>query len=67
MQCKKIKTEHIGDIIIKYLMGWIGISVAYIRFACVYRRFKELNELKEAIKFLDSEEAHLQQMVSEKA
>jgi transcriptional repressor NrdR len=65
IQLKKIKTEHIGDIVIKYLMEMD--TVAYIRFACVYRRFKELNELKEAIKFLDSEEDHLQQMVSEKS
>lgn len=46
-QVREITTKEIGEIVMKYLKGMD--SIAYIRFACVYRRFKDLGELMEAI------------------
>lgn len=47
-QVKEITTEKIGELVMKYLKTLDPI--AYIRFACVYRRFKEISELMDAIK-----------------
>lgn len=46
-QVREISTKEIGEIVMKYLKGMDFI--AYIRFACVYRRFKDIGELMEAI------------------
>lgn len=47
MQGKELTTEKIGEIVMKHLKALNPI--AYIRFACVYRRFKEISELIHAI------------------
>lgn len=47
-QAKEISTKEIGEIVMKHLKALDPI--AYIRFACVYRRFKEISELMNAIK-----------------
>ncbi len=46
-QVREISTKEIGEIVMKYLKGMD--TIAYIRFACVYRRFKDIGELMEAI------------------
>ncbi len=46
-QVKEISTEEIGALIMKNLIELDHI--AYIRFACVYRRFKDFHELQDAI------------------
>ena len=46
-QVKEISTKELGEIVMKHLQALDAI--AYIRFACVYNRFKDLTELKEAI------------------
>ena len=44
---KQISTTEIGKIVMEHLQKLDGI--AYIRFACVYRRLKNVDELMEAI------------------
>lgn len=46
-QTREISTKEIGEIIMNYLKTMD--TIAYIRFACVYRRFKDIGELMEAI------------------
>lgn len=46
-QMQEISTTELGEIVMKRLQALDPI--AYIRFACVYRRFKNVNELMEAI------------------
>lgn len=46
-QLRTISTTEIGEMVMKRLQMFDPI--AYIRFACVYRRFKDVNELMEAI------------------
>lgn len=46
-QVREITTKEIGEIVMKYLKTMD--TIAYIRFACVYRRFKDIGELMEAI------------------
>lgn len=43
-----ISTKELGEIVMRHLQALDPI--AYIRFACVYKRFKEIQELMEAIK-----------------
>lgn len=52
MQVREISTKEIGEIIMKYLKGMD--TIAYIRFACVYRRFRDIGELMEAIHSIES-------------
>lgn len=47
MQAKEISTAGIGELVMKHLKALNPI--AYIRFACVYRRFNEISELITAI------------------
>lgn len=47
MQGKEITTAEIGELAMKHLKALNPI--AYIRFACVYRRFNEISELINAI------------------
>lgn len=47
-QVQEISTTQIGEIVMGHLQALDPI--AYIRFACVYKRFKDLGELEEAIK-----------------
>lgn len=51
-QVREISTKEIGEIVMKYLKGMD--TIAYIRFACVYHRFKEVGELMEAIHSIES-------------
>lgn len=46
-QVREISTKEIGEIVMKYLKRMD--TIAYVRFACVYRRFKDIGELMEAI------------------
>jgi transcriptional repressor NrdR len=46
-QSREITTTEIGEIVMNHLSGLD--TIAYIRFACVYRRFKDVGELMDAI------------------
>jgi transcriptional repressor NrdR len=46
-QIKEIGTTELGDLVMEHLLELDVI--AYIRFACVYRRFKDVNELVDAL------------------
>lgn len=46
-QLREISTTELGAIVMKHLQALDPI--AYIRFACVYRRFKDVKELMDAI------------------
>ena len=46
-QSKEIEATELGEIVMNHLQKLD--TVAYIRFACVYRRFKDVDELKDAI------------------
>ncbi|MDN3506989.1 MAG: transcriptional regulator NrdR [Simkaniaceae bacterium] len=46
-QLREIEATELGEISMKYLQKLD--TVAYIRFACVYKRFKDVDELKSAI------------------
>lgn len=47
-QVHSISTTELGEIVMKHLQALD--EIAYIRFACVYRRFKDIEELMQAIK-----------------
>ena len=49
-QLREIEATELGDIVMRRLQALD--MVAYIRFACVYRRFKDMDELKDAIENL---------------
>lgn len=49
-QLREISTKEIGEIVMEHLKNMD--TIAYIRFACVYRRFKDVNELKSAIEHI---------------
>lgn len=51
---REISSRELGDIVIRQLKE--TDVVAYIRFACVYKRFKDVRELLEAIQELENEE-----------
>ena len=53
-QLREIPTTELGDIVMKHLQKLD--TVAYIRFACVYRRFKDVDELKDAIENIAPQE-----------
>lgn len=53
-QVQEISTTQLGEMVMKHLQ--ILDPIAYIRFACVYRRFKDLRELEEAIKTIQSKD-----------
>ncbi len=53
-QVQEISTTRLGEMVMRYLQAIDPI--AYIRFACVYRRFKDLRELEEAIKTIHSKD-----------
>lgn len=46
-QVREISTTELGEIVMTHLQGLD--TIAYIRFACVYRRFKDFDELMDAI------------------
>lgn len=51
---REISSRELGDIVIRHLKE--ADVVAYIRFACVYKRFKDVRELLEAIQEFEKEE-----------
>lgn len=53
-QRQEISTKELGEIVTKHLQKLDPI--AYIRFACVYRRFKDIEELIEAIQPVQSKD-----------
>jgi transcriptional repressor NrdR len=46
-QFREIDTVELGEIVMKHLHDLD--QIAYIRFACVYKRFKRVDELKDAL------------------
>lgn len=44
---REIGSQELGEIVLQHLLA--SDVVAYIRFACVYKRFKDVKELVEAI------------------
>lgn len=54
-QVREISTREIGELVMKYLKTMD--TIAYIRFACVYRRFKDIGELIEAIGAIDPQDS----------
>ncbi|MCC5832704.1 MAG: transcriptional repressor NrdR [Chlamydiales bacterium] len=56
-QVREITTKEIGEIVMKYLKTMD--TIAYIRFACVYRRFKDIGELMEAIQSIEPKDNDL--------
>lgn len=51
---QQIASRELGEIVMKQLKE--TDVVAYIRFTCVYKRFKDVRELREAIRELEDEE-----------
>lgn len=47
---REIASKELGEIVMQNLQK--ADVIAYIRFACVYKRFKNLDELIEAIRFI---------------
>jgi transcriptional repressor NrdR len=54
-QIKEVTTTELGEIVMRHLQALD--TIAYIRFACVYRRFKDVNELKDALETVEPEDA----------
>jgi transcriptional repressor NrdR len=66
-QVREVKTSEIGEVVMKHLQAMD--TIAYIRFACVYRRFKDVDELMDAIEHInpkDELERELQNSNEEK-
>lgn len=55
-QIREISTTELGEIVMKHLQALD--TIAYIRFACVYRRFKHVDELMDALQNIAPEEIH---------
>ncbi len=53
-QIREVKTSELGELVMKHLQGLD--TIAYIRFACVYRRFKDVDELMDAIEHVNPKE-----------
>ncbi|NGX50749.1 MAG: Transcriptional repressor NrdR [Chlamydiae bacterium] len=53
-QKREIDTTKLGEIVMEKLRTLD--TVAYIRFACVYRRFKDVDEIMDAIQTITPEE-----------
>lgn len=47
---REIASKELGEIVMQYLQK--ADVIAYIRFACVYQRFKDINELINAIQLI---------------
>lgn len=54
LQVREVSTQHLGEIVMSHLKKLDDIS--YIRFACVYRRFKDIDELVQAIATLNEKD-----------
>lgn len=55
-QVRIISSRELGNIVMSQLQALDPI--AYIRFACVYRRFKDIEELMEAIQSIQPKDDH---------
>jgi len=53
-QLREISATELGELVMQRLQKLD--TVAYIRFACVYKRFKDMNQLVSAIRGLEAEE-----------
>jgi transcriptional repressor NrdR len=53
-QVREIETTELGEIVMKLLKE--HDTIAFIRFACVYRRFKDMDELMDEIQNISVEE-----------
>ena len=53
-QVREVKTSELGEIVMGHLQALD--TIAYIRFACVYRRFKDVGELIDAIQYIKSKD-----------
>lgn len=53
-QVREISTKELGNMVMQRLQALD--SIAYIRFACVYRRFKNVKELMEALHSIHSKD-----------
>lgn len=62
-QVRVICTTELGEIVMDHLKELD--SIAYIRFACVYRRFKDIRELMEAIHSTNPTELHVIEQLEE--
>ena len=51
---REISSQELGEIVLQHLLE--TDVVAYIRFACVYKRFKDIGELVEAIRSIAATE-----------
>lgn len=51
---REVSTRELGDMVMKALQRLD--SIAYIRFACVYRRLKDIDELMEAIRAVQAKD-----------
>lgn len=52
-QLKEVDTTELGEVVMKHLHELD--QIAYIRFACVYKRFKRVDELKDALEHFSAE------------
>jgi transcriptional repressor NrdR len=58
-QVREMSTTMLGELVMKHLQ--MLDPIAYIRFACVYKRFKNIEELMDAIKSIKpKDDAHHQ-------
>jgi len=55
-QLREIHTKELGEMVMKHLLA--ADAIAYIRFACEYRRFQDIGELVEAIKSIQAKDEH---------
>jgi transcriptional repressor NrdR len=53
-QVREIETTELGELVINYLKELD--TIAFIRFACVYRRFKDMDELMDEIQSISTED-----------
>ncbi len=60
---REIESRELGEIVMRHLQA-IDV-VAYIRFACVYKRFKDIKELLEAIQSITPDNASLRELEEE--
>lgn len=52
-QMREVSTTELGEVVMRHLQNFD--TIAYIRFACVYRRFKDVDQLKDAIENISSD------------
>ena len=52
-QVREIETTELGELVINHLKELD--TIAFIRFACVYRRFKDMDELMDEIQSIEEE------------